>query len=75
MDPRKFWTACRVHDWFYMMAEDPGAYRDGHDNEEHLQSMANNDPALTPIFKAWEDYYRGTGQKPDEPKMGQDNAT
>lgn len=69
MDPRKFWTACRVHDWFYMMAEDPGAYRDGRDDEASLLHMAEQDPALMEVFKAWEDYYRGGGAKPDEPKV------
>lgn len=69
IDPRKYWTMCRMHDWFYMMAEDPGAYRDGRDNEYELRSMGESDPRLMEIFTQWEDHFRNCGARPDEPKL------
>lgn len=69
MDARKFWTACRVHDWHYNMADDDGAYRAGHDHEESLRRMAEADPKLMEIFKAWESYHRDCGPRPLEPKL------
>lgn len=74
MDPRKFWTACRVHDWWFHMSDDPGVYRDGRETEDYLHHLARKDPALMEIFVAWEQYNRGTGAKPDEPKLEDDNA-
>lgn len=69
MDVRKYWTACRVHDWFYEMAEDPNAYRDGRDNEHHLRRLAEADPRLMEVFTQWEDHFHNCGPRPAEPKM------
>lgn len=74
MDARKFWTACRVHDWFYMMADDPGAYRDGKENEERLREISQTSPEHLEIFIAWQSYFRDCGAKPEEPKLEETNA-
>lgn len=69
MDPRKFWTMCRLHDWFYYMSDDPGVWRDGQDSEDKLLSLAHDNPALTEIYNQWRDYHFSNGTKPAEPKL------
>lgn len=69
MDPRKFWTMCRIHDWFYMMSDDPVVYRDGFDSEKELSRIAAKSPKLTEVYEAWREHMLGTGPKPAEPKM------
>lgn len=69
IDARKFWTMCRLHDWFYMMSDDPEVYRNGKENEDYLVSLAHNDTALTDLFKQWQDHYYECGPRPTEPKL------
>jgi hypothetical protein len=69
MDARKFWTMCRLHDWYYRMSDDPGVYREGSEGEADLMRLAWNKPELTAIFDAWKEYHFGSGAKPEEPKM------
>lgn len=69
MDPRKFWTICRLHDWFYPYSDDPGAYREGKEEQERLFGIAQTDPALMTVFRQWESHMWDAGPRPDEPKM------
>lgn len=69
IDARKFWTMCRLHDWFYMMSDDPEVYRDGLESEERLQELAEQSPAHAEIYAAWHDHHHGTGPVPTEPKL------
>lgn len=69
MDARKFWTMCRLHDWFYYMSDDPGVWRDGQDSEDRLLQLANDNPALTEVYNQWRDYHFSNGAKPVEPKV------
>lgn len=69
MTPREYWTACRLHDWFYSYSEDPGAYRAGKDDRERLMSLTQDRPELAAIFKAWQDHKFDTGPVPPEPKL------
>jgi len=69
IDPRKFWTMCRLHDWWYMMSDDPGVYREGAESEADIMREAWGNPALTAIYEAWKDHVFGAGAKPVEPKM------
>lgn len=69
MDTRKFWTMCRVHDWHYQMADDPGAYREGAEAHQALVNLAYSDSALTPVFEAWREYHYNAGARPTEPKI------
>lgn len=69
IDARKFWTMCRLHDWFYMMSDDPGVFRNGAENEAHLMDLAWGKPDLTAIYEAWVSYHYDAGPRPAEPKM------
>lgn len=69
MDVRKYWTACRLHDWFYMMSDDPEVYRNGAESEADLLREAWNKPDLTEMYEAWKDHMFGSGPKPKEPMM------
>lgn len=69
MDARKYWTACRMHDWFYQYSDDPGVYREGSESEANLMRLAWNKPELTEIFDAWKEHMFGSGPKPKEPMM------
>lgn len=69
MDARKYWTQCRLHDWHYMMSDDPEVYRNGKDNEDYLMSLAHNNPVMADMFKQWQDHHYGSGAKPVEPKL------
>lgn len=69
MDARKYWTQCRLHDWFYMMSDDPGVFRDGAESEALLLNLAFKNPDLTSIYEAWCDFHYGSGPKPAEPKL------
>jgi hypothetical protein len=69
MDARKFWTQCRLHDWFYMMSDDPEAYRDGEESERRLLTLAKESPAHAVIYEAWRAYHHDNGPRPVEPKL------
>lgn len=69
MDARKFWTMCRLHDWFYYMSDDPGVFREGQDSEDALIRIAEQDPACNEVYEAWRKYHYDSGPKPDEPKI------
>lgn len=69
MTPRKFWTVCRLHDWFFMMSEDPEAYRDGEEYLENIERLMDGRPDLQAIYKAWYEHHYEAGAKPAEPLM------
>jgi hypothetical protein len=69
IDVRKYWTQCRLHDWHYMMSDDPEVYRMGKDSEDYLVSLAHNDPAMAEVYKQWQDHARNCGPRPAEPKL------
>ena len=69
MDPRKYWTMCRTHDWFYPYSDDPGVNRDGKEARAALLTLADLKPELMDVFKAWEDHMFASGPRPPEPKM------
>jgi len=69
MDARKFWTMCRLHDWFYMMSDDPGVYREGKESMENLESIMYGKPDLYEVYDAWRAHYYEAGPKPAEPKV------
>lgn len=69
IDARKFWTMCRLHDWHYMMSDDPEVYRDGRDALNRLIELSEQSPEHTAIFAAWYNYHNDNGPKPDEPKL------
>lgn len=69
MDARKFWTMCRLHDWFYQWSDDPGVYRAGRDSLETLEMYAAKSPEHRAIYDAWHAHYFESGPKPVEPKM------
>lgn len=68
MDPRKFWTMCRIHDWFYHMSDDPSVYREGADRESDILAIAEKSPAHRAVYEAWRAYHFESGEKPSEPK-------
>lgn len=69
MDARKFWTACRIHDWYYMYSDDPGVYREGREADEALRRMTDGKPELKAIYDAWEAHHFSSGARPAEPKL------
>lgn len=69
VDPRKFWTMCRIHDWFYSMSDDDEVYRNGVENETKLLRISQTDPKLSEIYEAWREYQFNSGPKPKEPSM------
>lgn len=69
MTPRQYWTACRIHDWFYSYSDDSNVYRAGSDDRARLESIASQDPELQAIFKAWEEHQFNCGAIPPEPKL------
>lgn len=69
MDARKYWTACRIHDWHYEMSEDPEVYRNGKEGQDHLVALADSDPELNEIYLQWQDYHFNSGPRPAEPKL------
>lgn len=75
MTPRKFWTACRVHDWTYEYSDDPNVYRNGKEEREHLQSIAEKGGEYKCIYDAWHAYHFDNGAKPEEPKLEDTNET
>lgn len=69
MNARQYWTACRLHDWHYSYSDDPGAYREGQENQDRLVSLAHGKPELADIFKAWQGFHFDNGPRPTEPKL------
>lgn len=69
MDVRKYWTMCRVNDWFYAYTDDPEVYRDGKENNDRLVSLTNGRPDLADIYNAWYDHAFNCGPRPAEPKL------
>lgn len=69
MDVRKYWTACRLHDWLYHYSDDPEVYRQGKESEDHLVALADTDPELNEIFLQWQEYRHNSGPRPTEPKL------
>lgn len=75
MTPRQYWTACRLHDWFYMYSDDPGVYRAGREDQLRIEVMARQDPALKKIFDAWHRHRFDCGPVPTEPKINDETTT
>ncbi len=69
MDARKFWTMCRLHDWFYMMSDDPAVYRNGEEYLENLERIMMGRPDLYAIYDAWREHHYEAGAVPPEPKL------
>ena len=69
IDARKFWTMCRLHDWFYMVSEDPEVYRDGEESLDRLEDLMRGRPALEAVFEAWRVHHYECGPVPVEPKL------
>lgn len=69
MDVRKFWTMCRIHDWYYSYSDDPGVYREGAESEADLARIAAKSPELMDMYQAWRDHMFGSAAKPEEPKL------
>lgn len=69
MDARKFWTMCRLHDWFYMMSDDPEVYRSGEESLENLEALMRNRPDLYAVYDAWRAHHYEAGAVPVEPKL------
>ncbi len=72
MDLRKYWTACRLHDWLYMMSDDPEVYRNGAESEADLARIAAKSPAHMEMYEAWREHAFGAGARPAEPKLEED---
>lgn len=75
IDARKFWTMCRLHDWFYMMSEDREVYRDGEENLDRLEGLMRGRPDLEAVFKAWEVHHYECGPVPIEPKLDEEKLS
>lgn len=69
MDARKFWTMCRVHDWYYQYSDDSEVYRNGRDSEEELYRIATENPDLQTVLAQWREFHFDNGRRPDEPKL------
>jgi len=69
MTPRQYWTACRIHDWFYTYSDDPRAYRAGKDDRDRLLNLTHERPELAEIFEAWQENKFNAGPVPTEPKL------
>ena len=69
MTPREYWTACRLHDWFYEYSDDPGVFRAGVQASYRLIQLKNDRPDLAAIFEAWKDHAINSGPVPTEPKL------
>lgn len=69
IDPRKYWTMCRLHDWLYEESDDPAVNREGKASEEELLILRDKSPEHRAVFDAWHNYYFAAGPKPEEPKM------
>lgn len=69
MDTRKYWTQCRLHDWFYMYSDDPGVYRAGEESLRDLEHIAKKSPEHQAILDAWRAHHYEAGPKPAEPKL------
>lgn len=69
MDPRKFWSMCKYHDWYYFMSDDPGVFREGRDAEDELLRLTHEDPALMDIYNQWREHHFNAGARPVEPKL------
>lgn len=69
MDVRKYWTMCRLHDWYYKYSDDPSVFREGAESEADLLRLAWDKPDLTAMYEAWADHVFGSGPKPKEPQM------
>ncbi len=75
IDARKFWTMCRLHDWFYMMSDDPRMHDDGLEYECMLNDIAKKDPACAEIYAAWHDHHWNCGPVPTEPKLDEEKLS
>ncbi len=69
MNPRQYWTACRLHDWYYSYSDDPEVYRNGRDEQARLELLARNHAELADIFAQWEEHNFNCGAMPPEPKL------
>lgn len=69
IDPRKYWTMCRVNDWLYVYSDDPEVYRYGKESNERLVSLTDGRPELADIYNAWRDHVFNCGPRPAEPKL------
>ena len=75
IDARKFWTMCRLHDWFYMMSEDPEVYRDGEEYLDRLGDLMRGRPDLYAIYDAWRAHHYECGPVPAEPKLEEEKLS
>lgn len=71
IDPRKYWTMCRMHDWLYEYSDDPGVYREGKDSLDELLTLRDKTPEHRAVYDGWYAYYFEAGPKPEEPKVGE----
>ena len=69
MTPREYWTACRLHDWYYSYSDDPGVFRAGVQASYRLIQLKHDRPDLAAIFEAWKDHAINSGPVPTEPKL------
>lgn len=69
MDARKFWTMCRLHDWSYMMSDDPAVYQAGLESLHNLHKTSRGRPDLQKILDAWDAHHFECGAIPPEPKL------
>lgn len=69
MTPREYWTACRLHDWFYSYSDDPGVFREGAANHYRILDFTHDRPELRNIYDAWQEHHFNAGPVPTEPKL------
>lgn len=70
MDIRKFWTQCRLHDWFYTMSDDLQVYREGEESLRNLERIMQGRPDLYAVYDAWRAYsFEAGAPRPTEPKL------
>lgn len=69
IDPRKFWTMCRLHDWYYSYSDDHSVYEAGAASHDDLLAIAKKSDEHWRIYQDWHDYHFNSGAKPEEPKL------
>lgn len=61
----EYWERCRVHDWWYEMAEDPRNHKAGREAELALEIEAGADRKKAEILEAFRQFNKYGA---DEPK-------
>lgn len=69
MDKRKYWTACRLHDWHWFMSDDPAHRDEQQDVAELLGEARKTSPELERIYNEWHEFHFNCGPKPTEPRL------